>query len=152
MEFELQEQSKSSGMKAIKIIGLNIVLWTMTFVGFSYIPELFQSEHHRTANKLIAVIAMGPVIALVLSIGIGIKPQRLVVVGSDGIRYGDRESGMKHYPWNEIRCFNLAPNPTQLKLGLHGINSVEIIPLKSYGISPSQYKTLLAYLQQIKGA
>lgn len=152
MEFELQEQSQSSGMKALKIIGLNVILWTMTFVGFSYIPELFQSEHHHTANKLIAVIALGPVIALVLSIGIVIKPQRLLVVGSDGIRYGDRASGMKHYPWNQIHCFNSSPSPTPSKIAIHSRDSIETISLKSYGISPSQYNTLLTYLQQIKTA
>lgn len=142
MEFELRERSQSAGIKALKIILLNIALWTATFIGYHYISDVL-STGNSNAGKLVAVIVMGPAIALVLSIQVGIRPQRIFVVSEQGIQLGDPVSGMKHYDWKEISCFELSPDSKLLKLSLKNTDQTEIIPLKLYGINQQQYDRLL---------
>lgn len=142
MEFELRERSQSAGIKALKIILLNIALWTATFIGYHYISDVL-STGNSNAGKLVAVIVMGPAIALVLSIQVGIRPQRIFVVSEQGIQLGDPVSGMKHYYWKEISCFELSPDSKLLKLSLKNTDQTEIIPLKRYGINQQQYDRLL---------
>lgn len=73
MEFELRERSKSARIKALKIILLNIALWTATFIGYHYISDVL-STGDSNAGKLVTMIVIGPAIALVLSIQVGIRP------------------------------------------------------------------------------
>lgn len=43
LTLELREINQSGRVKLLKIVLLNIVLWTATFVGYGYLPELFFS-------------------------------------------------------------------------------------------------------------
>lgn len=144
MEFELREQSQSASIKALKIILLNIALWTATFIGYHYISDVL-STGNSNAGKLVAVIVMGPAIALVLSIQVGIRPQRVFAANEQGIQFGDPVSGMKRYCWKEISCFELSPDAKLLKLSLENTDKTEVIPLKGYGINQQQYNKLLQW-------
>lgn len=146
MEFELRELSQSAGIKALKIILLNIALWTATFIGYHYISDVLSSGNSN-AGKLVAMIVMGPAVALVLSIQVGIRPQRIFVASEQGIQFGDPVSGMKRYSWKDIRCFELSPDSKLLKLSLKNTDQAEIIPLKRYGINQQQYDRLIQLAQ-----
>lgn len=142
MEFELREQSQNAGIKAIKIILLNIALWTATFIGYHYIPEWLNSDS-RSMGKLVAIVVMGPAIALVVSIQIGIRQQRIFTASEKGIKFGDPVSGFSHYLWEEIESFDLSPDTQLLKLSLKNTDKTDSIPLRNYGINQQQFDRLL---------
>ncbi|MBU1619766.1 MAG: hypothetical protein KJ556_07380 [Gammaproteobacteria bacterium] len=144
MLFELRELSQSTARKALKIIGVNILLWTAIFVGYHYIPDILNVENGKPI-RLVVVILMGPAVALMISIQIGVKAQRIFTANEQGIRFGDPVMGIKHYSWNDISHFDLSPDSKLLTLSLKNTDNTQSIPLKSFGINQQQYDNLLQW-------
>lgn len=146
MEFELRELSQSVGRKAMKIIVLNIVMWTATMLGYSYIQAILAADT-RGAGKLAALVFMSPVFTLFCSIMMGTTPQKLFAAGEQGIRWGDAVEGIRFYRWTEIQGFELAADTYSVKLLLPKKSEPVLIPLKSYGITTEQYQRLQQWSQ-----
>ncbi|WP_445425747.1 hypothetical protein [Alishewanella sp. HL-SH06] len=128
-------------MKLAKIAIANIVILVATFIGYRYLPDILNLELHGS-GKLIAVIAMVPAIALVSTIQIGLRQQRIFATGANGIRFGDSVSGVQSYSWEDISSFNLSPDTKVLHFASGCMGITETIPLKKFGINELQYSRL----------
>ncbi|WP_019677377.1 hypothetical protein [Arsukibacterium perlucidum] len=141
MEFELRELGQTTGKKVIKILLANVVIWATTYLGYKYLPDILNLDL-QSSGKLIAIIAMGPAIALVSTIQIGVRQQRLFAAGAAGIKFGDPASGIQSYSWADIACFNLSPDTKVLKFAADSMDIAETIPLKKFGINEQQFNRL----------
>lgn len=142
MEFELRELGQTTGKKVIKILLANVVIWATTYLGYKYLPDILNLDL-QSSGKLIAIIAMGPAIALVSTIQIGVRQQRIFAAGAAGIKFGDPATGIQSYSWAGIACFNLSPDTKVLKFAADSMDIAETIPLKKFGINELQFNRLV---------
>lgn len=142
MTLELREIHQSGRVKLLKIVLLNIALWTATFVGYGYLPELFSLDS-RASSKIIALICMMPVFALVYSIFIGVKEQRILYADSDGIRYGGHISGFTYKSWKEVTKVQLGKSPKLIARGDVGSKNEVEIPLHGFGMAKADRDLLM---------
>lgn len=141
MEFELRELGQTASSKVVKIVLANIVILGATFLGYKYLPDIL-NLNLQGSGKLLAVVVMGPAIALVSTIQIGLRQQRVFTAGAEGIKFGDPVSGIQSYFWEDISCFNLSHDMKILQLASKSMDIAETIPLKKFGITELQYHRL----------
>ncbi|QZO15149.1 hypothetical protein [Pseudoalteromonas piscicida] len=141
MNLEFKELSKSRSAKLRKVILLNSVLLPATVLGFVYLPDLLQANING-AGKLMAAVGMGPVIALVYSIIIGVAEQQFVRFDNQGITFGGPVSGETFCNWLGVRELTLSDDQTALHVQSSGLNTTVMFPLKKYGISLYDYQQI----------
>lgn len=141
MTFELSEVGQSRRWKLIKILVANISIWTATFIGYFYIPELLSMDT-KGAGKIVAFIWFGPAFAVYWSILIGIKEQRRLMVSEDNLSFGSKTYGFKTFNWSEISDYQFDEQSKKLSLPCKGEEEELIIPLKRFEISMSQLAAL----------
>ena len=141
MTFELSEVGQSRRWKLIKILLANISIWTATFIGYFYIPELLSMDA-KGAGKIVAFIWFGPAFAVYWSISIGIKEQRRLMVSEDNLSFGSKTYGFKTFNWSEISDYQFDEQSKKLSLPRKGEEEELIIPLKRFEISTSQLTAL----------
>lgn len=86
---------------------------------------------------------MMPVFALVYSIFIGVKEQRILYADSDGIRYGGHISGFTYKSWKEVTKVQLGKNPKLIARGDVGSKNEIEIPLHGFGMAKADRDLLM---------
>lgn len=89
-----------------------------------------------------AAVGMGPAIALVYSIIIGVAEQQFARFDNQGITFGGPVSGETFCNWLGVRELTLSDDQTALHVQSSGLNTTVMFPLKKYGISLYDYQQI----------
>lgn len=103
----------------------------------------FFSLGSKASSKIIAFIGMMPVFALVYSIFIGIKEQRIFYADSDGIRFGGQISGFAYKSWKEVTKFQLGKRQQLIAIGDVGSKNAIEISLHRFGMGNADRNLLM---------
>lgn len=144
MDCHIFDQRQSKKNKAIKIILVNCVLWTTTFVGFHYITELFSIN----GGRFVAFIFAGPMFALYFSIVLGIKEQRSISLNEVGVTWGGHLSGFQSLTWEDMQLATLSGNDGVFNFRGGTMDEVITIPLFKFGASHTQRQRVRHLLNQ----
>ena len=89
-----------------------------------------------------AFVGMAPVIALFVSIAIGITQPKRFSANNDGITFGSALASSDFYSWKDISEFSLCPKNKVLKFQVNSLQTKETLRLKQFGITQQQFEQL----------
>jgi len=141
MDVVLQEAAISGKKKLIKILLVNILIFIATYLGYKYLPAIIALDPKHT-DRLIALVAMAPAIALFVSIVIGITQPKRFSANNDGITFGSALASRDFYSWKDISEFSLNPTSKVLKFQVQSLQVKETLRLKQFGITQHQFEQL----------
>lgn len=141
MEVVLQEAAISGKSKLIKILLVNILIFIATFFGYKYLPAVIALAPNQS-GRLIALVGIAPVIALFVSITIGITQPKRFSANNDGITFGSALVSSDFYSWKDISEFSLCPKSKVLKFQVQSLQVKETLRLKLFGITQHQLEQL----------
>jgi hypothetical protein len=141
MDIVLQEAAVTGKAKLYKILLVNCTILTVACVGYIYVPAMIEQDP-RYYSRLMVLVAMAPVLALFLSISIGVNQPRQFRANTEGITLGDCAVNRDFYNWNDISEFNLCPKNKVLKFQVSSLQLNENLNLKKFSISQQQFNQL----------
>ncbi|MCF4009500.1 hypothetical protein [Rheinheimera sp. UJ63] len=137
----LQQSSVSRTHKLYKILLVNGIILSATFFGYKYLPALIALEP-RHSGRLMALLAIAPLLALFCSIAIGARQPKTFSASLDGITLSDGIAGSEFYPWHNISGFKLNPNRKVLTFRIESLELKQTLRLKQFGITELQLEQL----------
>ncbi|KUM52724.1 hypothetical protein [Rheinheimera sp. EpRS3] len=140
MDVVLQEVAVKGRTKLCTILLVNCIILGAACVGYKYVPAMIDLDPRY--GRLMVLVAMAPVLALFLSISIGVKQPRQFRANTEGITLGSSAVSSDFYYWSDITEFNLCPNSKVLKFRVDSQHLSETLKLKKFSISQQQFDQL----------
>ena len=140
MDVVLQEAAVTGKTKLYIILLVNCIILSAACVGYKYVPAIIDLDPRY--GRLMVLVAMAPVLALFLSISIGVKQPRQFRANTEGITLGSSAVSSDFYYWSEISEFNLYPKSKLLKFRVDSQQLSESLKLKKFSISQQQFDQL----------